>query len=446
MAGRVRAFWWIVLVLVALAVLLRVGFALAADHSLALGGDANKFRVTAAHVADGDGYTEEDPSGAIVASSEHPPAFPAVLAAMDLVGLRSTAAQRVGVAVWSGLAVAIVAVLGRRLGSDRIGLVAAGIAAVHPLWIQPAGVLMSEALVLVLVPLLLLAAVTALERPVWWVFALVGLCGGALVLTRTESALTVAVVAVALLVLDRRRVGQRLASIAVVLACVAALVVPWMARNAARVDSFTVSTNLGATVAGSYCDATFGDTPRFGGWSLNCAIAPAVPFVLEAGDRRPPPRLVDDAGRTAAKDFASEHRRQLPRVMLARVGRLWGVAHSGSQLSFDVNEGRQVTAQRAGQYLHWVLLALAVMGAVVLPRGWWRSWSLVAIPAFTTTVSAAVIYGSTRMRASVEPTIALFAAAAVVWTWARLSDRAPLDAEAAAPDEDLPVGAAQKEL
>jgi len=79
-------------------------------------------------------------------------------------------------------------------------------------------------------------------------------------------------------------------------------------------------------------------------------------------------------------------------------------------LHFDVAEGRPRSWQTVGQYVGWGLLALAAVGAALLSRRDWRRWWVVAMPLVAVTVSSALIYGSTRMRISAEPSIALLAA------------------------------------
>jgi asparagine N-glycosylation enzyme membrane subunit Stt3 len=79
-----------------------------------------------------------------------------------------------------------------------------------------------------------------------------------------------------------------------------------------------------------------------------------------------------------------------------------------------VQEHRNRTFQTVGQYLEWVLLPLAVLGAVLLPRPAWRRWIVVAAGPVLVTVVAALTYGSVRLRAAAEPAVALFAAYAIV--------------------------------
>ncbi len=231
-----------------------------------------------------------------------------------------------------------------------------------------------------------------------------------------------------------------------VLAGVALLVVPWMARNQAQAGTFTISTNLGVTLSGAYCDEVFRPGARYGGWSNDCALTGVLDPSLDARPPGPDRDLaVDRSGRDTARRFAEDHAGDLPGVAVARVQRLWSLGHNADQMRWDVFETGHAQLQRVGRYLHWLLLPFALVGVVVLPRERWRSWVLVALPAVTTTLSATVVYGSPRLRAVVEPTIALFAAAGMVWMWSRLARRPSLAAEMgalgeAATTETAPAG------
>lgn len=94
-----RSFAWGLLAIVVLALVVRLVFALTAGEAQPVKGDAVAFRDLAAHVADGDGYVSASVgSDQLRPSATHPPAFPMVLAALDLVGARSTAAHRLALA------------------------------------------------------------------------------------------------------------------------------------------------------------------------------------------------------------------------------------------------------------------------------------------------------------------------------------------------------------
>src|SRR4051812_14224682 len=71
-----------------------------------------------------------------VATTEKPPLYPAVLAVPSWLGLDSYAAHRVVSCLLGTAAVVLIGLLGRRVGGDRIGLLAGGGAGVYPgLWV-----------------------------------------------------------------------------------------------------------------------------------------------------------------------------------------------------------------------------------------------------------------------------------------------------------------------
>ncbi len=425
-----RSFGWGLLAIAVVALVVRLAFSFTAGEAQPVKGDALAFHELAGHLADGDGYVSVSlGSDQLRPSATHPPAFPVLLAALDLVGIRSVGAHRVALALLGALGVGLLGLLGQRLAGSAVGLVAAGIAALHPLWVEPGGVLMSEALHLVVITGVLLLAVLVLEQPALPRLIGLGLVMGAAVLTRSESVVLVALIAVPLIFVAGRSAPARLRIAGAIAAGLVVVVVPWIVRNEVQVASPTLSTNLGGTLTGSYCADTFRSGDAYGGWSLLCAFGAA------AGVPRDPGRVqteaeIDGHLRTTARRFADDHRSELPGVAAARVGRTWGLFHSGDQLRFDVSEGRPRSWQTAGQYVGWVLLVLAVVGAALLPRRDWRRWWVVAMPIVAVTISAAVIYGSTRMRISAEPSIALLAAFGVVatarrWVLPRFGDGGP---------------------
>jgi hypothetical protein len=201
----------------------------------------------------------------------------------------------------------------------------------------------------------------------------------------------------------------------------AALVVPWVARNAATIGAPTVSTNGGVTLAGANCPATY-DGPELGGFSLRCALdaTAATGLVDPRGldERALDPRTearVDRELRSQALEAASDDLGRLPVVVAARVGRGVGVVDLDATAAFDAAEGRHESTQRVGLGVHLAIAALAVAGAVVLARR--RAWLPLALAAsgiVAAVVVCAAIYGSTRMRASAEPGLVILAATAIV--------------------------------
>jgi hypothetical protein len=205
------------------------------------------------------------------------------------------------------------------------------------------------------------------------------------------------------------------------------LVGPWVVRNDVSMGAPLLSTNGGDTLAGSYCTATFSPKlPTYGGFSDDCQFGDAAVY-LKYG--KPPnhqrhwtERTLTDAISGAGTHYARGHIADLPGVVLAREGRVWGVYSPGTQLDFDVAEDGNGARgpKQAGQILNYALLPLAVGGGIVVLRRSKRQFAVLAVPVVVVALNAAVFYGSTRLRTAAEPTMALFAAVAVVTLVARL--------------------------
>ena len=143
------------------------------------------------------------PPHTLVASAAHPPLFSCVLAVLDLLGLTSLNEQRIAMAVVGSVAVFIMGLLGREVAGPAVGIAAALIAALDPLWLGPTGALMSESVYLVLIPLVLLLALRCLSKPTYWSFGTLGLAIALAVLTRSEAIDFVVLLGVPLLLMVR---------------------------------------------------------------------------------------------------------------------------------------------------------------------------------------------------------------------------------------------------
>jgi 4-amino-4-deoxy-L-arabinose transferase-like glycosyltransferase len=343
--------------------------------------------------------------------------FALVLAGLDLVGLRSAPEQGVALAIISTVGVLVIALLGRRLGGSSVGLVAATIAAIHPLWIQPAGIGMSESIFLVVLPAVLLSAVLFLDDPTALRALILGVAVGIATLTRSESIALVVVLGVPAVLLAVKAWRTRVTFAAALFAGCFVLVAPWIGRNFVQFGGFALSTQQGAAFGATNCPETY-DGPGIGGFAPECfkrgVIAAYLGPLRAEAERRNPLHLSHELQRMGFAYMAS-HRERLPSVVLARILRGWGLFATADQLHYDVAfEGRQRELQRAGEYLNWLLLPISVVGTVLVPRRCWRRWSVVLAGPVVFTVTSAAIYGSVRLRTMAEPSIALLAAAALV--------------------------------
>ncbi len=220
--------------------------------SLPVAVDAVAYRSLATNLANGKGYVHAVAAqpDKFVATAGHPPLFSCVLAVFDLLGLQSLTQQRVALAVVGSVAVLIMGLLGREVAGPAVGIGAALISAVDPLWLGPIGALMSESIYLTIIPLAVLLALRCLARPTFWRFGALGLVCGLATLIRSEAIDFVVLLGVPLLLMVRSSWKNRCV-LGVALLVGAALVLgPWLVRNKVKLGGVVLSTQQGGTLAG----------------------------------------------------------------------------------------------------------------------------------------------------------------------------------------------------
>lgn len=416
--------------IVLVGLLVRVLFAVSA-MSVKLSADARFFHNAAAGIADGKGYLAFSNAAylKIVETAGHPPLFPLLLAFFDVLGLRSTDAQRVALAVVASSGVLVMGLLGRMVIGPAGGLVAAGIAAFDPLWFQTSGILMSESIYLVVIPTMLLFALSCIEKPESWRFGLLGMVIGLAVLIRSESIDFIVILSIPVLLFSSTGWRRRLASGAVVLAGFALVLTPWLVRNELQLGGFVLSDNGGTTLAGSYCPATFDSRSlTYGSFDIQC-----VYLALNETRSGPPPKgsrawsdlSLNDALTSASIRYGRTHIESMPRVVLAREASAWGFGNPGYQQVLSTAEGRIQGWENVGRILYWGFLPFVTIGLVSLARRSRQRLVIVTVPIAVVALNVALFYGSTRMRIAAEPSLAILTAAGLFqsWEWLRSAFR-----------------------
>ena len=389
-----------------LAAIAGVGLAIRLVYALAVmggrepRGDGREFHLLANVLADTGRYLQPFQFLYLhhtVPTTEKPPGYPAVLALFSWLGLDTYAAHRVVSCVLGAIAVVLIGMLGRRVGGDRIGLLAAAIAAVYPaLWMLDAS-LRSESLYL---PLIALVLLLAYERRFVWLGVALGLAA----LTRSEALLLVPLL---LLAIPRPRLRPAL----VVVACCFVVVAPWLARNWITFDQPTgISTNEGGLFAGANCHSAY-YTPLIGTWACFPRNDPAW------GENE---AVISGHLRQQAFDYASDHAGRVPAVVGVRVLRVWDLwsPADASRLEASIAD-RHIDAQRAAMAALYVLIPFALAGAVMLRRRGEPLGILIA-PIVFVIVVAALSYGSTRFRVAAEPAIVVLASVGIDAAWRRV--------------------------
>jgi 4-amino-4-deoxy-L-arabinose transferase-like glycosyltransferase len=401
-----RRFWLRLLLIALLALTVRVAYIGIAKWSDDVEySDALYYATQAQVLAEGGGFEHRSYDRP---AADHAPLTQISQAPTALVFGRSVLAQRLVQAVYGTLAVVAVGLLARRVAGDRAGLWAAGIAAVYPnLWVND-GVILAETMTALLVALLLWAVYAYVDRPSTRLALLVGALSGLAALTRAELALLgiLAFVPVAYRAWPSwsRRAG------AVGLAALAGAVVlaPWMVYNAGRFEKpVVISTNDGLTLIGAYCDEQF-DGPDPGLWDIACL----PPGAFDDATQRRDQSLVNADYRHLAHEYAMDNLGDLPRVAAVRVARTWSLYDPASMVRYNRNEGREPPVGWAGFVSWWLLVPVAVAGAVGLYQRGRTIWPLLA-PFVVVTLISAVFYGLLRFRVPAEVSLVVLAGAAL---------------------------------
>jgi hypothetical protein len=347
-------------------------------------------------------------------AAEHGP-LTAVLLAPVSWGEHALFQQRLATTACGVATVSLIGLVGRRVGGDRVGLIAAGLAAVYPnLWIND-GLVMSESLGCLLVAAVLLVALRLVEQPT----PRRALVSGALIalaaLTRSELIVLLPLLWLVLLRWSPRGVVLK----TTLLATVGTIVVlsPWVVFNLSRFDRpVLLTTNDGSTLVGANCDETYRG-PALGGWSLFCVFD------------NPGPEGADDSVRTAeqrriALSYVRDNVSRVPVVVLARVARTVDLYGLDNLVDQDVGEERDRWASWAGIVSWWLLAPVAAFGLTLVHR---RDAWVLAMPVVVVAVTTVLFYGTHRIRSPLEPVVVVGAAVAIAH-WTRRRDRAQLEA------------------
>lgn len=408
------------LLLGATALVVRVVFVLVVDPKVPAVGDASAYHLLANNLAEGRGYIRPfdlAKFGRVVATAEYPPLFPALLSLFARLGIRSVDGQRVVMAVVGSGTVVLVAYVGRRVGGTAVGIVAGVLAAGYPMLFLPDTILMTETLFAFFVVASMFLAYRAADAPTPLRCAVLGLVLGLASLTRAEAMVLAVFLAVPLAWRMRdATVWRRLGLGALVLATAAVVVVPWSIRNYRTFHAFVpVSNSLVQIVDGANCRLTYSG-PSLGSWRSTFGTADANRGECFEGFNGSKPGFNEaDAADRSRRDglaYVRHHLSSLPKVIVARELRTFGMFRPWQQTELEALEGRPLAWERAGTVMYWMLAPLAIAGLVVLVRRQVPVWPLVAT-IVSVVLSTALTYGTQRFRITAEPAIVVLAAATV---------------------------------
>jgi 4-amino-4-deoxy-L-arabinose transferase-like glycosyltransferase len=235
-----------------LSVLLRVGAALLlGDRVVVLPGtfDQLSYHALAQRVADGQGFTFANDSWPATRAGEPTAHWSFLLtgflaAVYRVVGVHPLVARLI-LAVATGVAVPLALHrLGRRMGDERVGLIAAGWGALYGYFIYYSATLMTEMATIAAILWLLELSLRLAERPTWRRWLVFGLLVGIAGLLRQVALLPVPLVG--LWIVAQRRSWQSVGGLALAAAVSMMLLAPVTWRNWHAFGSFVpVNTNAG---------------------------------------------------------------------------------------------------------------------------------------------------------------------------------------------------------
>jgi 4-amino-4-deoxy-L-arabinose transferase-like glycosyltransferase len=395
--------FWIALGLIVLAGLgWRLLYITRVSPEYAQYGDPFFYHHQANFLANGHGFA--DPVawryfGRFVATSFHPPLYPMVLSVSSFLGFTGYFAHRVVSCIIGAGVVAVVGLVGRRVGGTLAGLVAAVLAAAYPnLWMVD-GILFPEGLFALTIGLTVLAGYRVRDHPSLWSAGLLGATIALAALTRGEAIMLVVFLTVPLILLMRELAWKRRFTLLLVAFVGTGLVMaPWTIRNLTTFNEpVLVSTNGDAVFAFANCDATYYG-PITGFWYMGC------PKTRPSGDESEVARGYREMG----LDYIQSHMRRFPVVVAARVGRIWQVYKPFQNAQLSEGELRPKWATLAGLWSYWVLLPLAVLGGWLTFRRRITLIPLVA-QAVLVTFTAATVYATNRFALPLDVAVVVLA-------------------------------------
>jgi 4-amino-4-deoxy-L-arabinose transferase-like glycosyltransferase len=395
--------------------------------------DAPVFHVVALNLMNGDGYADRPYGGGDQAARF--PALPTLMAGVyTLVGDPNSFAAKftlqVLLCIIGAAAVPLVFHAASLLGMKRrVALLAALLYAALPSLVFISSVPLTENLLVPLTLVLVIAVLRLAERPDQWRWAvLAGLTLGIELLNRSTIAMFAPLIGLWLWRRwGMRGFGRAAARTACIAAVSAAVLVPWIIRNAAVLD-------------GAFVPFT-----TAGGWGFYAGNNPEVFHALtgERDLRREFPQAEGEEGRLFLNVGPTLYGVVIPKDL-----EFWSEMHKRSEVERDLycyEKGREFIREEPGEALmfaalkcvlfwapynhpvHYVNLALVLAVAAAglflgrLDHGrWWLVYWLI----LTRIAAAAVYFSVPRYKFPIMPFVAMLAAAGAVAAWERWRKKA----------------------
>lgn len=386
-------------------------------------GDPADYQRHAQSIAAGLGFPTSQIATPGTPSAFRPPAYPFLVGGLyALVGLHLAAGRLLGAAL-GVLAVLLLAYVGRAFWNERIGLLAAAMAAVFLPLIALNATLLSESLLLPIELGTALCLRRCVQRPdqLRWALLAGALCALAALTRAVADAWLLPALAVVIAAGASR--GLKWRSALAVVCAFAVTIAPWTIRNVNAFHAFVpISTEGGFTLAGQY-NADAGRDDGFQAvWRLPMQVSSLrrvlLPLYTRPGGVDEP--QLDGRLRHAGLAYLGDHPGHLAVALWLDTLRMFdlgqahqfttGISYRELNLPGSLREPTTLSAQ---------LVALLALGAVLLflrRRGTIKlgPWWLWAIPVLTIALTIPMV-GNPRKRAPLDPFLLLLGALLIDW-------------------------------
>lgn len=400
MSSRLRTFRGRIALIAAAGLAVRLAYVFGPAHDVKGFGDFYLYHWGANLIADGHWFVEPFlymNHGRLVPSAVHPPLWELMLAGVSWLGGTSFLAHRAFGCLLGAITIFLVGLLGRRIGGDRVGVVAAALAAVYPVLIAADGSLMTESLYGMLITAALLLALELREKHDVRIAAALGAVIALAALTRSEALILVVLLALPVALVKAPPGGGKRA--AACLAAAALVLTPWIVREWVVFDRpVLISTNFGPLLAGANCDTTYRGKD-IGLSSTRCYRRTIENEAVQAA-----------RWRNQATDYMVDHAGRVPFVVAVRVLRTWDLYQPWRMTAFA--EARWLKADKAGVIAYYLLLPFALAGGWLIRKR--RAQLLILLaPVAVVFIATAVGYGFPRFRHAADIVLVVLAAVAV---------------------------------
>ena len=394
---------WVAVFIVAAAFLVRILFNVyivgMQEPGLELFPDGKDYDALGLSLAGGSGFAMHG-----VPNTSRPPGYPFFLAALYMIFGHSYAAVKIAQSLLGALTCLVIFLIGERLFSRRVGVIAATLAAVYPFLVLYTGFLLSETLFVFLSTVFLYVFVRLRERYASKWIALGGLVLGAMNLIRPVTMMIpVLLFFWAWIEFGTKRKAVVIASLLAIWMIVPIL--PWTIRNYMVTHSYILIDDHHWVSVYTGNNRTILQNPdAIGGW--------LEPEQIEGFK----PHFTTEDYRSASLSFFKQYLLHEPwellRLEAYKLKRFWSVFPTSSRTTYR--------DAMISVFSYGLLLPLFVIGMILSLRSHQRPWILI-IWIVNFCFVTLIALGTTRYRAPVEPAIVLFASLALENGWARLT-------------------------